>query len=106
MMTAAQRARFDKLLHETLAEVRGLAASDKTRPELWRSILVQLEFLEEITRGGQSPPWELLRKITIGNIAIRELGETEDEVPERLRKVWDDLKTLQSDAFDWYDDEV
>ncbi len=106
MMTSAERPRFDKLLRETMAEVRSLAASDRARPELWRSLLVQLEFLEEITAGGQSPPFELLRKITIGNIAIRELGETEEEVPERLRKVWDDLKTLQSDAFDWYDDEA
>lgn len=102
MIDREGRKAFRKRAQEALDVIAGEEARGEGERAFFRPFRVQLEALLTWTKDEADPDPELLERITIGNLALRELGEEPEDVDPKLLGLWESLKTLQTNVMDWY----
>lgn len=95
---AALRARV-QTVHDEVQEILGAQPAARA---LLEPIRGQLAALLLWTKDDGLPPEADLRRITVGHIAVREMGELEEDTPEALRPLRAALMEIQSGVMEFY----
>lgn len=102
-MDRHERAAFRRLVATVLGEVeRRHAAGIAKEVDLWPPFIVQLRHLQELIADDGEPALQELERITVGHMALREIGEEREEVPADLLPLWDELHEVQTGVMSYY----
>lgn len=101
MIDRTGRAAFRTRVRQALDTISTEEKGERERA-FWRPFRVQLEALLAWTKDDNDPPIEHLEKITLGHLALRELGEELRDVPPHLVPLYEQLKEIQTNVMDWY----
>lgn len=102
MIDREGRKAFRKRVDEALKTIAAEESRGEGERAFFRPFRVQLEALLSWTKDEADPDPELLERITVGNLALRELGEEAEDVDPRLLELWRSLKIIQTNVMDWY----
>lgn len=102
-MDRHEREAFRSLVAETLADVeQRLAMGVATEVGLWQPFIVQLRHLQELIADDGEPALQELERITVGHMAIREIAEERQDVPQDLLALWNKLHEVQTGVMSYY----
>ncbi len=103
MIDRQARAELRTRVKNALTEVDRCAAFDPKRADLWEAIRKQLRALDLWMKDDRLPSRENLDQIMVGNIAVRELGDTYEETPPPFRPLREELVIIQDDVMNFYE---
>jgi hypothetical protein len=102
MIDRRARAELRARTERVLDDIETRAARDPAAAPMWQSFAVQLRALLAWTKDDRLPTSEELERITVGNMAIHELGETFAETPPDLQDLREELMIIQDDVMSFY----
>jgi hypothetical protein len=102
-MDRNERAAFRKLVADTLTAVEQRDAMKvQTEVGLWAPFSAQLRHLQELIANDGEPSLQELASITVGHMALREIAEEPQDVPEDLLPLWKRLHEVQTGVMSYY----
>lgn len=102
-MDRHERAAFRKLVAEVLAAVEQRDAMKlPTEVGLWPQFIVELRQLQALIANDGEPSLLELQQITVGHMALREIAEEREEVPEDLLPLWEKMHEVQTGVMSYY----
>lgn len=105
-MDHSQRLALRKRIQVAVAQMKERSASIPGEEPVWRPFIEQLEAFLKWTHNDRDPELEEIERITVGWMAIRELGEEGADVPVPWRPLYDEMKALQHFIMNYYDPNV
>jgi len=102
-MDRHQRAAFRKRIEQALTELSRRQQAYPAEAPLWQPFVVQLKALLVMTDDDRQPELQELERITVGFMAIRELGEEEEDVEEKWRPLYTEMKEIQNGVMNFYE---
>jgi len=96
------RADLRASIQKAQRQIDALAVAQPAATARWAPFREQLAALADWLKGDALPEPENLDRITLGNMALRELGETRDDTPPELRPLRQELISIQNEVMNFY----